>query len=342
MLSLTALLSVGCSDWIMNDEYGLSVRTMDLGSGPTFSLHTQPRGSKFRRLAPSKYGFLMSKGENFSAGASHSRLGLPASNASETAMAGINEAGLTCDLHVLLNTSYPKASGTAKDLEVSYFCNWALGAHGSAAEVKKALLQGQVHLWGPSDEFPIHFIVRDADGVGLAVEFIDGQMELHDDRNDGVEGYGVFTNEPPFPWHLANVRHYLWKQSLARPATAMPGAWYPDERFLRIYLTKRAMPAARSLQEAVQHALHVLNTITVPMGNQMGTDSGVGEGAADHTHYGHIYDHKNRVLYWRHQSNLQLERVRLADLDLHEGAKPVSLSLYNALPWYNDAAHAFA
>ena len=94
----------------------------------------------------------------------------------------------------------------------------------------------------------------------------------------------------------------------------------------------------------MQHALHVLNTVTVPMGNQMGTDSGYGEGLADHTHYGHIYDHKNAVLYWRHQSNLNLQRLRLADVNLAAGATPLSLDYdvtLNALPWFNDAAHAF-
>ena len=103
------------------------------------------------------------------------------------------------------------------------------------------------------------------------------------------------------------------------------------------------MKAAGSYQEAVQQALHVLNTITVPMGEQMGTDSGFGEGEADHTHYAHVYDHKNRVLYWRHQTNLNLQRVQLADLALSPGAKPVTLSLWhNKLPWFNDAARAFA
>ena len=63
-----------------------------------------------------------------------------------------------------------------------------------------------------------------------------------------------------------------------------------------------------------------------------------GEGQADHTHYAHIYDHKQRVLYWRHQSNLQLERVKLADVLQSEK----SLPMFNTLPFYQDAAHAFA
>ena len=75
------------------------------------------------------------------------------------------------------------------------------------------------------------------------------------------------------------------------------------------------------------------------MGQQMGTDSGFGEGQADHTHYAHIYDHKNVVLYWRHVSNLQLERVRLADVLL--APTPMRLPMFNDLPFYNDASDKF-
>jgi penicillin V acylase-like amidase (Ntn superfamily) len=333
---LPLLLVFGCSDFMMSDEYGLSVRTMDLGFGPTFGLKTQPRGHALAGLAPAKYGHIISVGANVSTKA----YPLPAG----MAFAGLNEAGLSCDLHSLLNSSYPPPSHSAKDLDLYLACNWALAGFARVADVKAALVAGDVHLWGPAGwgQDGVHFILRDASGVGLAVEFLDGAMVLHDDLNDGETGYGVFTNEPPFAWQLANVKHYLWKQSLARPSTAMPGAWYPDERFLRIFLTKSAMPPPASYQQAVQHALHVLNTITVPMGLQMGTDSGYGEGAADHTHYGHVYDHKNAILYWRTQSNLQLQRVRLADLRLLAGAPPMALSLFNSLPWFHDAAHAFA
>ena len=131
----------------------------------------------------------------------------------------------------------------------------------------------------------------------------------------------------------------------AEPGTAGDGdagRVDPDERFLRIHLVKSAMPPPDSYQHAIEQALHVLNTVTVPMGLQMGTDSGFGEGEADHTHYGHLYDHKQSVLYWRHETNLQLQRARLADLDLAEGAAPRSLSYRApALPWFNDAAKAF-
>ena len=342
---LLARPASSCSDWIMDDAYGLSVRTMDLGDGPTFSLRTQPRGHStgYANIPPAKYGHIISVGANVSHAARLQQVDgtLPTD---EMAFAGLNERGLSCDLHALLNSSYPPLSAGVgkKPVMLYYFCNWALSQFDSTAAVKSALAAGDVHLWGPAamEADGIHFMVRDAAGRGLAVEFMDKSTLAYDDLNDGTTGVGVFTNEPPFPWQLANVAHYRWKQSLARPATAMPGAWYPDERFLRIFLTKSAMPAPSSYQQAVQHALHVLNTITVPMGAQMGTDSGFGEGQADHTHYAHVYDHKNSVLYWRTQSNQQLQRVRLSDV-LRNSSPPFSLPLINDLPFFNDAAKAF-
>ena len=51
--------------------------------------------------------------------------------------------------------------------------------------------------------------------------------------------------------------------------------------------------------------------VTVPMGDQMGTDSGAGEGAGDHTMWGVVYDHKNVTVYFRTETNQNLQRLRL-------------------------------
>jgi penicillin V acylase-like amidase (Ntn superfamily) len=135
------------------------------------------------------------------------------------------------------------------------------------------------------------------------------------------------------------VKHYEWKQKLARPSVSMPGAWYPDERFLRLHLVRKGLPKPRDYQEAVMQAAHVLATVTVPPGDQMGTDSGAGEGEGDHTLWGVLYDLTNARLYLRTADNQNLQRFDLADLDLRPGAPPVSLSLGrgNGLPWAHNA-----
>ena len=146
-------LAAGCSDWIMNDQYGLSVRTMDLGFGPTFGLKTQPRGhdAGMANIPPAKFGHIISVGKNVTTAQSRSPLRLSSYlQGDDMAFAGLNEKGLSCDLHALLNSSYPPPSNTSKDVLLKYFCNWALGGFASTADVKAALVAKEIHLWGPA------------------------------------------------------------------------------------------------------------------------------------------------------------------------------------------------
>lgn len=84
-------------------------------------------------------------------------------------------------------------------------------------------------------------------------------------------------------------------------------------------------------------AVHVLNTVTVPMGAPEGS------AADDRTAWGAVYDHPNRTVYWRSRANQNLQRLRLADAALAPGAATSHLSVQSPeLPWYTDAAHAFA
>ena len=339
MALLLATSSLGCSNWMHDNDYRVSGRTMDLGGFPTldWALQTVPAGSK-QPYGASTRGFVgfvptVAKIE-----------------ASFWVTGGLNDAGLSCDSQTLIDTIMPPATNLSADLNVFHFCAWVLGAHTTAAGVRDALVNGTVHVWGgksASGSAGQHFSVRDASGASIVVEWMGGQstpttVQVYDDPNDGKKGYGLMTNEPEYPWQLRALRHFSWKQGLARPSVAMPGSFYPDERFLRLHLVKSALPPPKSQREAIQHAAHVLNVVTVPMGAQMGTDSGAGEGAGDHTMWGVLYDHKEKALYFRTMTNMNLQRVQLSDLKLGAGAAPKRLALdAPALPWYADASGAF-
>jgi choloylglycine hydrolase len=171
-------------------------------------------------------------------------------------------------------------------------------------EVAEAL--DNVRIWGPQivEE---HFVMRDANGMSLVVELVDGKKKVYLDANDGVSGYGIMTNEPTFDWHLTNIEHYEWKRTLARQAVEVPGGWYPENRFLRIHMVKQGMQemglfdSAADIQTALSLSAQVLNTVTVPMGMQYATDTGdnSGEGSgADHTMWGLMRDHADPAIYW--------------------------------------------
>ena len=106
-----------------------------------------------------------------------------------------------------------------------------------------------------------------------------------------AEGRVRLTTHRHSPSPRQNVKHYEWKQTLARPAVGVPGAFYPDERFLRLHSLKQGLDTPTTYQEVVQQAVHLLNSVTIPAGEIMGTDSGAGEGAGDHTIFGLVYDH---------------------------------------------------
>ena len=174
----------------------------------------------------------------------------------------------------------------------------------TVAELNAAVLNGTITIHRDAITTDQHFVARDALGLSAVFEFISGEPRVYDDFNDdGVTGWGVMTNEPTFDWQNENVRHFRWKQGLGREATTMPGTWYPDDRFLRVHpcvhLVKEGMPLPKTYPEAMMQAVHtfMINTVTVPMGDQMGTDSGAGEGAGDHTMWGVVYDHKNVTVY---------------------------------------------
>jgi len=299
----------GCSNWAMNNNFALSADTMDLGGDPyKWMIITRPLGMK--GLRASRFGYVGFVG----------KLG---SVLEDSLVAdGMNTAGLTCDAHTLLGSSHPALNASLDNIDAGYICQWALEGYGSVAALKAAL--GGVNFLAAKDpDFQAqHWIFRDSKGHGLALEFLAGRMEVIDDFNDGGKtGFGVFTNEPPLAWQNDAVRHLQWKQSLARSAVEMPGSWYPEARFQRLHLVKSAMPTPASYQEAIMQTVHVLNTVTVPMGSQLGTDSGPGEGLGDHTQYAVIYDSKNQTIFWRTEVNQNLQRLRLQDAGLENGGK---------------------
>lgn len=312
----------------MNNDFAISADTMDLGSDPhQWMIITQPLGMP-GFLRTSKYGYIGFVG----------KLG---SVLEGTLVAdGMNTAGLTCDAHTLLGTIHPDRNASLDNIDAGYICQWALEGYDSVADLKVAL-NGVNFVAAKNPGFQNqHWVFRDASGHGLAIEFLAGRMEVYDDLNDGGKtGFGVFTNEPPLLWHNEAVRHLQWKQSLARSAVEMPGSWYPEARYQRLHLVKSAMPKPISYQEAIMQTVHVLNTVTVPMGSQLGTDSGAGEGLGDHTQYAVIYDSKNQIIYWRTQVNQNLQRLRLQDAGLQNGNKEQVIATQSpTLPWFNDAA----
>jgi len=340
MLSLLST-ALACTDFYMpinGTQHRISGRTMDLGLDGGWVLSTVPRGLQRTQAAN-----VPASGEavNWTV-----RYGNVAFTAPKGGFPGIdmvgeamNEKGLSCGALALVPTVMPPASTTKPNLHTYYVCQYVVDSFASVAEARKGL--AQLNLWGHGYEGHdyVHWVLRDATGVSLVLESPQGTVEEFVDANDDQSGFGIMTNEPGFAYHLANVKHLQWKRGLIRQAVSVPGGFYPEERYMRAYMVKSAMPPPASLQEAVAQAVGTLNTITVPMGSQYGTDSGKtsGElGESDHSLWGVIRDHAAPAVYWRSALNPSLQRLRLQDADLAEGATPRTISVTGG-PWFRDA-----
>lgn len=199
------------------------------------------------------------------------------------ALEGLNDQGLTFSL-----LSYPAASGrydgvetTRAVLSASDLGSWALAQFATVAEVKAALeaqpvvLEALTLLGGVIS--PFHYVVHDAGGAALVVEFDKGRMSLYDNP------VGVMTNGPTFPWHLTNLDNYTHLSNVDRPMATFGAyqAMQPDSgiataglpssstsvgRFVRAAYYAQYTERAASPDAAVQTLAHVMNTFDRPRG----------------------------------------------------------------------------
>jgi penicillin V acylase-like amidase (Ntn superfamily) len=312
-LAVSATVVRGCTDFYMNfTDHRLSGRNMDLGTYSNWTLTTWPKmniHSSPEELTqqikeqqpplaywPARYG---------SVGISGNWLGDDKHLFPSFFADSLNEKGLSCSFLMLLNTQYQKRDDTKDNVFAGLFCHYVAQTYTNVLDLQAAL--PTIAIYGP-DVLAQHFIVRDASGKSLVIECLNGEQHVYLDLNDGLTGFGVTTNEPAFDWHLENIQHYEWKRTLARQAVAIPGNFYPEERFLRAHMIKAGMQqeglfqaGAVSYQVAVSLTAQVLNSVNVPEGMQYGTDSGdsgASEGSEDHTTWAIIRNHVEPALYW--------------------------------------------
>ncbi|WP_417774239.1 linear amide C-N hydrolase [Stappia sp.] len=196
---------------------------------------------------------------------------------------GMNDKGLTFSL-----LSYPAAGGqhqavaaTQAVLSASDLGTWALGQFATVGEVRDAmaaqpvLLEALALLGGV--ESPFHYVVHDAGGASLVIEFNNGAMSVHDNP------VGVMTNGPEFPWHLRNLDNYTFLSNVdassavfgsykaVQPDSGIATAGLPSSntsvgRFVRAAYYAQFTENAKTADMAVLTLAHVMNNFDRPRG----------------------------------------------------------------------------
>lgn len=254
-------------------------RTMEWAYDSKWQVVNMPKGSEFSMSAP--------PGLNLPTVNKTTQYGIvgvgPGILSGVAFVEGQNTAGLGMSGNFLPGfTQFQKVTSSDKDyVSILEFGTWALGSFASVAELKVAL--PKIKVWYdpslPSGPTPpdLHFVFNDKSGNGLVVEFVGGEMQIHDNKAH------VLTNAPTYGWHLTNLRNYINIGTTITPTVqvgsfdvntlgvggntmALRADYSPPSRFVRSAFLRWNIAEPKTGDEALQSTLHILNNVDIVQG----------------------------------------------------------------------------
>jgi choloylglycine hydrolase len=247
---------------------------------------------------------------------------------------GLNEKGLAVGLFYFPTTAgyMPYTSADAsRTLAPWQVGSWLLENFASVADVRANI--GAVVVpavvfktWGFVP--PVHYVVHDASGQSIVIEYVDGTLHVHDNP------LGVMTNSPAFDWHMTNLRNYVnFSLTNVAPVTlgpvtlepfgqgsgmlGLPGDFTPPSRFVRAVAFSHSALPSKTGPEAVLRAFHILNNFDIPKGAAREREKDAhGNILADYTLWTSANDLGAKRFYFRTHENSQIRMVDLMAMNL--------------------------
>jgi choloylglycine hydrolase len=247
---------------------------------------------------------------------------------------GLNEKGLAAGtFYFPTSAGYMPytAADAGKTIAQWEVGSWILENFASVEEVKANI--GNIVVpavvfggWGFAPE--AHYIVHDASGKSIVIEYVGGKLNVHDNP------LGVITNSPTFDWHMTNLRNYLnFSMTNAPPVQlgsvkllptgqgsgmlGLPGDFTPPSRFVRAVAFSQSVFKPKTGDDAILEAFHVLNQFDIPKGAAREHEKDEhGNVLADYTIWTSASDLKAKRFYFRTYENSQIRMVDLMKMNL--------------------------
>ena len=208
--------------------------------------------------------------------------------------------------------------------------SWVLENFATVEEVKAnagMVLVPDVVLkaWGFAP--PVHYVVHDASGKSIVLEYVDGKLNIHDNP------LGVMSNSPTFDWHMTNLRNYvnilhtnlppiqlgdvkLTPLGQGSGMLGLPGDFTPPSRFVRAVAFSQSLLPSKTGEDAVLQASHLLNNLDIPKGAARDEKKDEhGNVLADYTTWTSASDLKRKRFYFRTYDNSQIRMVDLMKMN---------------------------
>jgi choloylglycine hydrolase len=261
---------------------------------------------------------------------------------------GTNDQGLGFSSNTLTNSSAPAVGNDpSKILSVADIGTWILGNFKTVAEVKAALLSGEIEFWLPlvpdfgNTPYQEHFGVFDKSGGAIVIEFQHGKLNVYDNP------VYVMANQPEFPWHLENLNNYtfsnhnpnsgkLGKLDVASTdagsaLAALPSAQTSPGRFVKAAFYVNYVRKAETPDEAVTSLAHIINNfdrcpdLTVDAAGGMGDGPRSNTESTEVTYLSFVHDLSRNLFYLRTINAMNWSVIDFNDL---KGIKEVK-SIYS-------------
>lgn len=247
---------------------------------------------------------------------------------------GLNEKGLAVGTFYFPTTAgyMPyQAADAGKTIAPWEVGSWMLENFANVGEVREGV--GTVVVpdvvlkaWGFSP--PVHYVVHDASGKSIVIEYVDGDLNIHDNP------LGVMSNSPTFDWHMTNLRSYVNFSLTNVPPVqlgsvkltpfgqgsgmlGLPGDFTPPSRLVRAAAFSQSVLPSKSGEGAVLQAFHILNNFDIPKGAARDQEKDEhGNIVADYATWTSANDLKAKRFYFRTYDNSQIRMVDLTKMNL--------------------------
>jgi len=245
---------------------------------------------------------------------------------------GMNEKGLSFAALWYPDAQYvsPNEVKGRKAVSNVRFGHWVLGNFDNINDLKTALKD--IAIVNESVEgkvFTLHYVIHDADGKSIVIEYDKGKMNVYDNVTN------IVTNAPSYPWHVSNVDNYRYlidrrqDNTSAKMLGGLPGDYSPASRFIRGVALSHFIQEPETQRDAIISAYHIINSVDIPHGAvlaYMGADTP----QVDYTQWTLLRDHINLSLFFKTYSELSMKEIKFADLDFTNGKiDHVKLHKYN-------------
>lgn len=340
-ISLAAQSAQACTGirLIAADGTVVHARTLEFGIDLKSDVIMVPRGYARTATTPDGKSGLQWKAKYASLGANG--VGLP------FIFDGLNEQGLAVGtFYFPTSAGYMpyKATDAGKTLAPWELGSWLLENFATVEEVranigKVVVTEVIFKAWGFSP--PVHYVVHDASGKSIVIEYVDGKLKVYDNP------LGIMTNSPTFDWHMTNLRNYVNFSLTNVPPVqlgsiklepfgqgsgmlGLPGDFTPPSRFVRAAAFSQSVLPSKTGIDTVLEAFHILNNFDIPKGAARDREKDEhGNIVADYTLWTSANDLKAKQFYFRTYENSQIRRVDLLKMNLNS-KDIVTLSMQGA------------